>query len=215
MKAKKTEIVFILDKSGSMSGLEDDTIGGYNAMLEKQQKEEGQALVTTVFFDDKYHIIHDRTNIEDISPISNKEYFVGGCTALLDAVGHTINKIVNATKYTKEESQADQVIFVITTDGMENSSIEYNYKKVKSMIEYQKEKYKWEFIFLGANIDAVAAAASFGIDKDRATNYHADSEGTKLNYHAVSEAISSMRVENRVDESWKDEIEADYKKRSK
>ena len=213
MKVKKTEIVFILDKSGSMSGLEDDTIGGYNAMLNKQQKEEGEAIVTTVLFDDKYEIIHDRTNLKEIKPLTEKEYFVGGTTALLDALGITINKIINATKNTKKEHQADKVMFVIITDGMENASREYSHEKIKAMIETQKEKYNWEFIFLGANIDAVKTAASFGIDKDRAANYNADSVGTKLSYDVVSEVISDIRMERAVTSQWKEKIEDDYKTR--
>jgi len=208
---KKTELVFILDKSGSMSGLEDDTIGGYNAMLNKQQKEEGEAIVTTVLFDDNYEIIHDRTNLKEIKPLTEKEYFVGGTTALLDAVGITINKIVNATKNTKKEHQADKVMFVIITDGMENASREYKDKKIKAMIENQKEKYNWEFIFLGANIDAVKTAASYGIDRDRAANYNADSVGTKLSYNMVSEVISDIRMERPVSSEWIEKIEDDYK----
>lgn len=210
---KNTEIVFILDRSGSMLGLEDDTIGGYNAMLKKQQKEEGEAIVTTVLFDNNYDIIHDRTNIEEIKPLTEKEYFVRGTTALLDAVGRTISKIVNATRNTKKEYQAEKVMFVIITDGMENASSEYNYERVKAMIERQKERYNWEFIFLGANIDAVETASRFGIAEDRAANYHADSEGTQLNYNVVSDVISDIRLERKVDSSWKRKIEEDYEKR--
>ncbi len=210
---KKTELVFILDKSGSMSGLESDTIGGYNSMLQKQQKEDGEAIITTVLFDNNYEIIHDRTNLKEINPLTEKEYFVGGMTALLDAVGTTINKIVSATKNTKKEYQADKVMFVIITDGMENASREYNSKKIKEMIKTQKEKYNWEFIFLGANIDAVETAADFGIDEERAVNYNADSEGTILNYEAVSEAISGFRTNESIAPNWKEDIEADYKKR--
>lgn len=210
---KKTELVFILDKSGSMSGLESDTIGGYNAMLKKQQKEAGEVIITTVLFDDEYEIIHDRTNLKEINPLTEDEYFVGGMTALLDAVGITINKIINATKNTKKEYQADKVMFVIMTDGMENSSREYSAEKVKKMIAKQKEKYKWEFIFLGANIDAVQTAADFGIAPERAVNYHADSVGTQLNYEAVSKAISGFRINESISDEWKEEIELDYKKR--
>lgn len=210
---KKTELVFILDKSGSMSGLEQDTIGGYNAMLQKQQKEEGEAIITTVLFDNDYEIIHDRTNLKEINPLTEDEYFVGGMTALLDAVGITINKIVNATKNTKKEYQADQVMFVIITDGMENASRAYDLAKVKKMIERQKEQDGWEFLFLGANIDAVETAAEFGIDEDRAVNYHADSQGTQLNYEAVSEAISDFRVNKSMSGEWKKNIEADYENR--
>ena len=211
---KKTEIVFILDRSGSMSGLEEDTIGGYNSMLKKQQEEKGEAIVTTVLFDNQYKLVHDRTNIEEIKPLTEKEYFVRGTTALLDAVGITIQKIVNATRNTKKEHQADKVMFVIITDGMENASHEYNYEKVKAMIERQKERYKWEFIFLGANIDAVETASRFGIGEDRAANYKADSEGTLLNYNVVSEVISNIRMERQVDRDWKRKIEDDYENRS-
>lgn len=215
MKANITELVFILDKSGSMSGLESDTIGGYNAMLKKQQKESGEAIVTTVLFDDNYELLHDRINIKGIRPITEKEYFVGGCTALLDAMGKTIHKIVNVQKHTSEDQRPDKVMFIITTDGMENASREYTYEKIKKMVEYQKEKYEWEFIFLGANIDAISTAARFGIGADRAANYHADSEGTRLNYEAVSHVVSELRANKSIDDSWKAEIDADYKFRSK
>lgn len=212
---KKTEIVFILDKSGSMSGLEEDTIGGYNSMLKKQQKEKGEAIVTTVLFDNNYEIIHHRTNIEEIKALTDKEYFVEGSTALLDAIGRTIDKIIRATKNTKKEYQANKVMFVIITDGMENSSTEYSYKKIKAMIENQKEKYNWEFVFLGANIDAIATAERFGIQEDRAANYNADSKGTKLNYDVVSAFISDIRMDKQVDRSWKEKIENDYINKTK
>lgn len=215
MKTKTTELVFILDKSGSMSGLETDTIGGYNAMLEKQQKEPGEAIVTTVLFDNNYELLHDRINIKAINPITEKEYYVGGSTALLDAIGNTINKIVNARRHTKVEYQADQVMFVITTDGMENASREYTYDKIKTMIERQKSEYNWEFIFLGANIDAIATAEKFGISPDRASNYNADSEGTILNYNVVSEVVSDIRANRAVDPNWKQKIEEDYETRGK
>lgn len=215
MKTDLTELVFILDKSGSMSGLEDDTIGGFNAMLAKQKKESGQAVVTTVLFDDHYELLHDRTDIHGIRPITDKEYFVGGCTALLDAVGKTIHKIGNAQKYTSEDLRAGKVLFVITTDGMENASREYSYDKIKGLIERQKEKYGWEFIFLGANIDAVSTAAKFGIHADRAANYHADSEGTNLNYSVVSQAVSELRANRSIDPNWKAKIDADFKRRGK
>ena len=213
MKNKITELVFILDRSGSMSGLESDTIGGYNAMLKKQQEEPGEAIVTTVLFDDNYELLHDRTNIKGIKSITEKEYYVGGLTALLDAIGKTISKIVNATRHTAKEHQAEKVIFVITTDGMENASREYDHHKVKEMIEYQKSRYNWEFIFLGANIDAVSTARDLGISEDRAVKYHADGEGTILNYNVVSEAIINLRANKEVDATWKKDIEDDYIKR--
>lgn len=213
MKNGTTELVFILDRSGSMSGLESDTIGGYNAMLKKQQEESGEAIVTTVLFDDNYELLHDRTNIKGIKPITEKEYYVRGSTALLDAIGKTISKIVNATRHTAKEHQAEKVIFVITTDGMENASREYDHHKVKEMIEHQKARYNWEFIFLGANIDAVSAARDIGISEDRAVKYHADGEGTILNYNVVSEAIINLRANKEVDATWKEAIEKDYESR--
>lgn len=213
MKKDLTELVFILDRSGSMSGLESDTIGGYNAMLEKQKRESGDAIITTVLFDDKYELLHDRISLRGVALITDKEYYVRGNTALLDAVGRTINKIGNVQKHTAEEEWAEYVMFVITTDGMENASREFNYEKVRKMIEHQKSKYGWEFIFLGANIDAIATAERFGISKDRATNYNADSEGTMLNYAVISETVSCLRASRPISENWKDRIEEDFKKR--
>ena len=213
MKKGLTELVFILDRSGSMSGLESDTIGGYNAMLEKQKKEPGKAVISTVLFDDRYELLHDRINLQGIEPITDKEYFVRGSTALLDAVGNTINKIGNVQKHTAEDERAEHIMLVITTDGMENASREFSYEKVRQMIEHQKSKYSWEFIFLGANIDAIAAAERFGISKDRAANYNADSEGTLLNYEVISETVSCMRASRAISEDWKDRIEEDFKKR--
>ena len=213
MKKGLTELVFILDRSGSMSGLESDTIGGDNALLEKQKKEVGEAVITTVLFDDKYELLHDRINIRGIVPITDREYYVRGSTALLDAVGKTINKIGNAQKHTAEDERAEHVMFVITTDGMENASCEFSYAKVRKMIEHQKRKYGWEFIFLGANIDAIATAERFGISEDRAANYNADSEGTSLNYAVISETVSCLRASRPIAEDWKDRIEEDVKKR--
>lgn len=214
MKKRLTELVFILDRSGSMSGLESDTIGGYNSMIEKQKKEEGEAILTTVLFDDRYELLHDRMHIQGTLPITDKEYFVRGTTALLDAIGNTINKIGNAHKHTAKEECPENTMFVITTDGMENASSEFNYEKVRQMIERQKSKYGWEFIFLGANIDAIATAEQFGINEDRATNYNADSEGTLLNYEVISETISNLRTSSAISENWKDRIEEDYNKRA-
>ncbi|NLP13267.1 MAG: VWA domain-containing protein [Clostridium sp.] len=213
MKKGLTELVFILDRSGSMSGLESDTIGGYNSMLEKQKKEPGEAIVTTVLFDDKYELLHDRINLRGISPITDKEYFARGTTALLDAVGKTINKIENAQKHTTEDERAEHVMFVIITDGMENASREFGYEKVRRMIERQKSECGWEFIFLGANIDAVETAERFGINSDRAANYNADSEGTTLNYIVINEAINCLREKRSIAKDWKCRIEEDYKKR--
>lgn len=198
-----------------MSGLESDTIGGYNAMLKKQQQEPGEATVTTVLFDDEYQLLHDRINIKGISPITEKEYFVRGTTALLDAIGKTIHKIHNAQQHTSPEHRADKVLFVIITDGMENASREYSYAQVKQLVERQKETYGWEFIFLGANIDAIATAATFGISADRAANYHADSQGTQLNYEAVGCAVSEFRTSRQISDRWKARIDEDFKKRGK
>lgn len=213
MKKGLTELVFILDRSGSMSGLERDTIGGYNAMLKKQKNESGEAVITTVLFDDKYELLHDRINLRGIEPITDEEYFVRGSTALLDAVGRTISKIGNVQKHTAEDERAEHVMFVITTDGMENASREFTYEKVRQMIEGQKSKYGWEFIFLGTNIDAIEAAERFGISKDRATNYNADSQGTLLNYEVISETVSCMRANRKISENWKERIDEDFKKR--
>ncbi|HHV28143.1 vWA domain-containing protein [Acetivibrio mesophilus] len=215
MKKGLTELVFILDRSGSMSGLESDTIGGYNSMLEKQNKESGEAIVTTVLFDDKYELLHDRINLRGVAPITDKEYFARGTTALLDAVGKTINKIANVQKHTGEDERAEHVMFVIITDGMENASKEFGYEKVRRMIERQKSKYGWEFIFLGANIDAIATAERFGIRKERAANYNADSEGTLLNYEVISETVSCMRASRPIAEDWKIRIEEDFKGRGR
>lgn len=215
MKTNITELVFILDKSGSMSGLESDTIGGYNAMLKKQQEEPGEAIVTTVLFDDQFELLHDRINIKGIRPLTEKEYYVGGSTAMLDAIGKSIHKVINAQRHTAEAQRADKVMFIITTDGMENASREYNYEMIKALIEQEKEQYGWEFIFLGANIDAVATAQRCGIGADRAANYHADGAGTRLNYEAVSMAVSELRAERGIRADWKDEIEADFKRRGR
>jgi uncharacterized protein YegL len=213
MNSKSTELVFILDKSGSMAGLESDTIGGFNALITKQKKEQGDARVTTVLFNHDYELLHDRISIKGIAPITDKEYEVSGTTALLDAIGSTIQKIGNAQKRTSEEERAGKVMFIITTDGHENASCEYNYKKIKSMIAHQKDTYNWEFVFLGANIDAVSTAEKFGIDEDFAVKYHADTEGTQLNYKVLNETVSSFRMGNKLDRSWKADIEADFEQR--
>ena len=213
MRKDLTELVFILDRSGSMSGLEGDSIGGYNAMLEKQKKEPGEVIITTVLFDNEYELLHDRINLRAIAPITDKEYYVRGSTALLDAIGKTIYKIVNVQKHTAKDEQAGRVLFVITTDGMENASREFSYQRIKRMIEYQKGKYGWEFIFLGANIDAIATAKRFGINEDRATNYNADSKGTELYYAVISDTVSSLRANQSIPSNWKESIDEDFKKR--
>jgi hypothetical protein len=215
MKRNVTELVFILDKSGSMAGLEADTIGGYNAMLKKQQKAEGEAIVTTVLFNQENELFHDRINVRGISPITEEDYQVGGTTALLDTIGFTIQKFVNVQKRTSEDERAEKVLFVITTDGMENASREFTADKIKKMVQHQKEKYGWEFLFLGANIDAISTAARFGIDEDFAVDYHADNKGTQLNYEAVNEAVVNLRSGKKIDRSWKKGIEKDYNRRSK
>lgn len=215
MKNEMTELVFVLDKSGSMAGLEKDTIGGFNALVEKQRKLQGDVRVTTVLFNQSYELLHDRISLKGISPLTEDDYEVGGTTALLDAIGSTVQKIANAQKRTMEEERADKVMFVITTDGMENASCEYNYKKINEMIAMQKQKFNWEFIFLGANIDAVATARQFGVEEEFAVEYHADPEGTQLNYQVLSEAVTSFRTGKSIDRNWKKDIEKDYKSRAK
>ena len=215
MKKNLTEIVFILDRSGSMSGLEGDTIGGFNAMIEKQKREPGEALISTVLFDNENEVIHDRVDIQKIEPMTDKEYYVRGCTALLDAVGGAIHHIGNVHKYAREEDRPEKTLFVITTDGMENASRKYSYDRLKMMIERQKEKYGWEFIFLGANIDAAKEAARFGIDESCAANYHADSKGTAVIYEAMSEVVGNVRACRPMNADWKKNVDADYKKRGK
>jgi uncharacterized protein YegL len=215
MKKDLTELIFILDRSGSMGGLESDTIGGYNAMLKKQMEAEGAAFVTTALFDDEYELLHDRINLKGVKPISDKEYFVRGTTALLDAIGKSIQKIVNVQRNTSDDEKAEKVMFIITTDGLENASREYSYSRIRSMIEKQKSRYGWEFIFLGANIDAVAEAEKFGIDSSRAAQFHNDKEGIELNYKVVSEAICELRSSKTISRDWKNQIDEDYDKRRK
>ena len=215
MKTNRTELAFILDRSGSMCGLEADTIGGYNAMLEKQKKEAGEAIVTTVLFDDQYELLHDRIDLRGIAPITDREYYVRGSTALLDAIGKTIQKIANIQKRTAPEFRADRVLFVITTDGHENASREYSYSKVKALLERQKKQYDWEFLFLGANIDAIATAQRFGIEADRAVDYHADGEGTQLNYQVLSETVSCVRAGAPIKENWNQRIEVNFRSRKR
>lgn len=215
MKAGLTEIVFILDKSGSMSGLEKDTIGGYNSFIEKQKKVEGEALVSTVLFSDQNEVIHDRVPISKIEPMNDAQYSVGGCTALLDAIGGAIHHIGNVHKYAREEDVPEKTIVVITTDGEENSSCNYDYRKIKLMIERQQEKYKWEFLFLGANIDAIGEASKLGIRSDRAVRYECDGVGTNLNFATVSDAIGCVRVGKAIKENWCEEIVAYQKKKKR
>ena len=216
MKKGLTELVMILDRSGSMGGLESDTIGGYNSMLKKQREEEGEVLVSTVLFDDRSEVLYDRVPLEKMPQMTEKEYYVRGCTALLDAVGGAIRHIGNVHKYAREEDRPEKTIFVITTDGLENASREYSYGRVKKMVEQQKEKYGWEFLFLGANIDAIETAGRFGISADRAANYNSDREGTALNYEVLAETVCKMRVAAApIDAGWKKRIDEDYQRRGK
>ncbi len=214
MKKNLTELVFILDRSGSMSGLEADTVGGFNAMIEKQKKEDGKAYVSTVLFSHDSQVLHDRVPVEKVEPMTDRQYCVGGNTALLDAIGGAITHIGNIHKYARPEDVPEHTVFVITTDGMENASREYSSDRVKKMIRKQQEKYGWEFLFLAANIDAVETAGRFGIGADRAVNYHADSAGTALNFEVVSDAVASVRRCAPLKASWKKRIEEDFEKRS-
>ena len=210
MKKQLTELVFILDRSGSMFGLEADTLGGFNSMIAKQRREEGEALVSTVLFNGTTTVLHDRVPLTRIEPMTERQYQVGGCTALLDAIGGAIHHIGNVHKYAREEDRPEHTLFVITTDGLENASHSYSADQVRRMIRRQRENYGWEFIFLGANIDAVETAAHIGIDRSRAVNYHSDSRGTRLNYEVLSEAISSVRSCKPLEENWSRRIDEDY-----
>ena len=210
-----TELVFILDRSGSMSGLERDTIGGFNAMIEKQKKEAGEAVVSTVLFDNESVVIHDRLPLSKVPHMTDEEYFTRGCTALLDAVGGAIHHIGNVHKYARKEDVPEKTMFIITTDGYENASKRYDYDKIRRMIERQKEKYGWEFLFLGANIDAAAEAKRFGIDADRAVNYKCDEEGTALNYEVIGDAVRAVRTCKPLSANWKKRIDEDVQARGK
>lgn len=213
MKKGLTEMVFILDRSGSMAGLESDTIGGFNAMVEKQKREQGEAYISTVLFDHESEVLHDRVNIQDVQPMTDRDYTVRGCTALIDAIGGAIHHIGNIHKYARQQDVPEHTVFVITTDGMENASRRYTSEKVKQMIRRQQEKYGWEFLFLGANIDAVETARHFGISEDRAVNYHADQQGTALVYESVCEAVSNVRACAPMQANWKDKLNRDFQSR--
>lgn len=207
MKKGLTELVFILDRSGSMGGLEADTIGGFNGMLEKQKREPGEAYVTTVLFDHMHERIHDRVDIQKIQPMTEEQYFVRGSTALLDALGNTIQHIGDIHRYARPEDVPEHTLFVITTDGMENASRHYTKETVKKMIEEEKEHYGWEFLFLGANMDAVSEAASLGIAPNRAVSYACSSEGTSLNYEVLDEAVSAVRASAPLSGNWSKRIQ--------
>ena len=215
MKKNLTELVFILDRSGSMSGLESDTIGGFNAMIEKQKKQDGECIVSTVLFDDESKVIHDRVSLENIKPMTSDDYQVQGCTALIDAIGGAIHHIGNVHKYARPEDVPENTIFIITTDGQENASHRYTSDRVKMMIERQKEKYDWEFLFIGANIDAVETAKRYGIDRNRAVNYNADAQGTSVLYETVSKAVCNVRASKCMAENWSEDIDKDFKNRGK
>lgn len=209
-----TELVFILDRSGSMAGLESDTIGGFNSMLEKQRKEQGEAVVSTILFDNTIQVIHDRVAIQEVKNLTTDEYFVRGCTALLDAIGRTIHHIGHVHKYARRKDVPDKTLVIITTDGMENGSRYYTYDQIHHMIKRQKERYGWEFLFLGANIDAISEARKFGIHESRAANFHSDATGTALNYEVISEAITQIRSQAKpLSPDWKERIEMDYRSR--
>ena len=215
MNKNLTEIVFILDRSGSMAGLEADTIGGFNAMVEKQKKEPGEAFLSAVLFNQESAVIYDRMDIRKVEPMTDRQYCVGGSTALLDAIGGAVHHIANVHKYAREEDRPGKTVFVITTDGMENASRRYSYPEVQRMVKHEQEKYGWEFLFLGANMDAIAAARSFGIREDRAVRYACDSVGTSLNFAVTAQAISGLRKGKGIDADWSASIAEDYKKRGK
>lgn len=212
MKNNITEMVFILDRSGSMAGLESDTIGGFNSMIKRQKEKDGKAYVSTILFSDESRVIHDRVDISEVSPMTEKDYCVGGCTALIDAIGGAIHHIKNIHKYARKEDVPENTIFIITTDGMENSSHIYSSEKVKKMIENEK-KNGWEFLFVAANIDAVKTASHFGISPERAVNYNADSRGTEVVYDTLCCAVSDMRAGKALSPDWSVKINEDYEKR--
>lgn len=216
MKKGLTEIVFVLDRSGSMSGLEADTIGGFNSLIKKQRKEPGEAVVSTVLFDDTCEVLHDRVPMDKVQAMTEDTYFVRGCTALLDAVGGAIHHIGNIHKYARDEDRPEKTIFIITTDGMENASHRYNLQQVKKMVKRQTDKYGWEFLFLGANIDAIEAAGNIGIRASRAVTYRNDEAGTALNYKVMEAAIHHVRCcAAPLSDDWKAEIDEDMQRRGR
>lgn len=213
MKKNLTELVFILDMSGSMASLTDDTIGGFNSLLDKQKREEGDALVSTVLFNTDCNVIHDRVDIHKVEPMTRREYCPSGCTALLDALGGAIHHTGNVHKYARAEDVPEHTLFVITTDGMENASCRYSADKVRQMIKRQQEKYGWEFLFLGANIDALETAEHFGIDRSHAAQFHNDAQGVELNYRVLSEAVSNVRCCQPLAADWAASIHEDFHSR--
>ena len=215
MKKGLTELVFILDESGSMSGMEGDTIGGFNSMIDKQRREAGEAYVSTVAFANASRVIHDRVRLDQVAPLTLRDYVPGGCTALLDALGGAIRHIGNVHKYARPEDVPEHTVFVITTDGMENASHRYSRREVKQMVERQKARYGWEFLFLGANMDAIAAAEDIGIHRDRAVKYVQDADGLELNYRVLGDTICRMRMSQPVAADWKADIEADEQARGR
>ena len=215
MRKNLTEVVFILDRSGSMQGLEADTIGGFNSMIEKQKQADGEALISTILFNNSCEVLHDRVDVRSVVPLTEKDYSVRGCTALLDAIGGAIHHIGNVHKYARKEDVPEHTLFVITTDGMENASRRYSSEEIRKMIERQKKKYGWEFLFLGANIDAIETACEFGISQDRAVNFHNDGRGTRLNFEVLSETICRVRRSRPITRDWKQLIDEDYRKRKK
>ncbi|MCD7768720.1 MAG: VWA domain-containing protein [Oscillospiraceae bacterium] len=213
MKNDLTELAFILDRSGSMHGLEEDTIGGFNSMIDKQKRQEGQCYVSTILFDSTTEVLHDRIALSRVRPMTQRDYTVGDCTALLDAIGKAIHHIGNIHKYARPEDVPEHTLFVITTDGKENASHIYTAEQVKAMVERQKAEYGWEFLFLGANIDAVQTASHFGIDAGHAANYHADAQGTRVIYEALSDAVTAMRADAPMGACWSARVDEDYRKR--
>ena len=214
MKKGLTEMLFILDRSGSMSGLETETIGGFNSLIEKQKNVEGNAIVNTVLFDGEMNVIHNRVPLENVKPLTEKEYYARGCTALLDAVAKSVKHVRRVQKGLTEDEKPEHTIVVITTDGEENSSREYSLEKVKRLVKRMQEKHNWEFMFLGANIDAISAAGRIGISASRAVRYKSDKRGTALNYKVVGEAMACMRsCREKIADDWKAEIEEDVAKR--
>ena len=210
-----TELVFILDRSGSMAGLESDTIGGFNALIDKQRKQDGECIVSTILFNNVREVLHDRVKLSKIQKMTSDDYTVGGCTALIDAIGCAIHHIGNIHKYARQQDVPEHTMFVITTDGLENASYLYSSNEVKRMVKRQKEKYGWEFLFIGANIDSVETAKHFGIGADRAVNYHADSQGTAVVFDTVSETVCNVRASRPLSANWSDNINADYNSRKK